>query len=59
MDHKWKQVILAVNFLLGLRMNEIPQLRHLYILDPHRPLICSAVYSICKAVNREDKRSRR
>jgi hypothetical protein len=24
MDHKWKQLILVVNFLFGLRVNEIP-----------------------------------
>jgi hypothetical protein len=24
MDHKWKQLILEVNFLFGLRVNEIP-----------------------------------
>jgi hypothetical protein len=23
-DHKWKQIILVVNFLFGLRVNEIP-----------------------------------
>jgi hypothetical protein len=24
MDHKWKQLIFVVNFLFGLRVNEIP-----------------------------------
>jgi hypothetical protein len=31
MDHKWKQLILVVNFLFGLRMNEIPNKK--FILD--------------------------
>jgi hypothetical protein len=26
MDHKWKQLILVVNVLFGLRLNEIPNL---------------------------------
>jgi hypothetical protein len=31
MDHKWKQLILVVNFLFGLRVNEIPNKK--FILD--------------------------
>jgi hypothetical protein len=33
MDHKWKQLILVVNFLFGLRVKE----RHLYriLTSPH------------------------
>ena len=37
MDHKWKQLILVVNFLFGLRVNEIPN--KTFILDSHRPFI--------------------
>ncbi len=36
MDHKWKQLILVVIFLLGLRVNEIPN--KTFIMDS------SAVY---------------
>jgi hypothetical protein len=43
MDHKWQQLILVVNFLFGLRVNEIPNMT--FILDSHRPFICSAIYS--------------
>ncbi len=42
-DHKWKQLILAVNFLFGLRVNEIPN--KTFIFDSHWPFICTAVYS--------------
>jgi hypothetical protein len=38
-DHKWKQLILVVNFLFGLRENEIPN--KTFILDSHLPFICS------------------
>jgi hypothetical protein len=40
MDHKWKQLILGVNFLFGFRVNEIPN--ETFILDSHQPFICSA-----------------
>jgi len=39
-DHKWKQLILVVNFLFGLRVNEIPN--KTFTLESHRPFICSA-----------------
>jgi hypothetical protein len=39
MDHKWRQLILVVNFLFGWRVNEIPN--KTFILDSHRPSICS------------------
>jgi hypothetical protein len=39
MDHKWKQLILVVNFLFGLRVNEITNKK--LILESHRPFICS------------------
>jgi hypothetical protein len=39
MDHKWKQLTLVVNFLFGLRVNEI--LNKTFILDSHQPFICS------------------
>ncbi len=39
----WKQLILVVNFLFGLRVNEIPN--KTFILDSHRPFICSEVQS--------------
>ncbi len=42
-DHKWKQLILVVNFLFGLRVNEIPD--KTLILDSHRPFICSVIVS--------------
>ncbi len=40
MNHKWKQLILVVNFLLGLRVNEI--LNKTFISDSRRPFIFSA-----------------
>ncbi len=39
--HKWKQLILVVNFLFGLRVNEI--LNKTFLLDSHRPFICSVL----------------
>ncbi len=39
-DHKWKQLFLVVNFLFSLRVNEIQN--KTFILDSHRPFICSA-----------------
>jgi hypothetical protein len=33
MNHKWKQLILVVNFLLGLRVNEVPNKS--FILDSY------------------------
>ncbi len=39
-DHKWKQLILVVNFLFALRVNEIPN--KTFILDSHWPFLCSA-----------------
>jgi hypothetical protein len=40
-DHKWKQLILVVNFLFALRVNEIPN--KTFLLDSHRPFLCSVV----------------
>ncbi len=40
MDHKWKQLILVVNFLFGLRVNGI--LNKTFILYSHPSFICSA-----------------
>ncbi len=40
MDHKRTQLILVVNFLFGLRVNEITN-KTFYILDSHQPFICS------------------
>ncbi len=40
MDHKWKQLILLVIFLFAFRVNETPN--KTFILDSHRPFICSA-----------------
>ncbi len=40
-DHKWKQLILVVNFLFGLTVNEIPN--KTFILDSHMPFICSII----------------
>jgi hypothetical protein len=34
-------IILVVNFLFGLRVNEIPN--KTFILDSHRPFICSVI----------------
>ncbi len=45
MDHKRKQLILVVNFFFGLRVNEIPN--KIFILDSHRPSICSVVLLLC------------
>ncbi len=42
-DHKWKQLIPVVNFLFGLRVNEITNMT--FILDYYRPFICSVCYS--------------
>jgi hypothetical protein len=39
MDHKWKQLILVVNFSFGLRVNEIPN--KTFISDSYQPFICS------------------
>jgi len=41
MDHKWKQLIFVVNFLFGLRVNEIPN--KTFMLDSYQPIICSVV----------------
>ncbi len=41
--HKWKQLILVVNFLFGFSVNEIPN--KTLILDSHRPFICSVIVS--------------
>jgi hypothetical protein len=38
MHHKWKQLVLIVNFLFGLRVNEITN--KTFMLDPHWPSIC-------------------
>jgi hypothetical protein len=38
-EHKWKQLILVVNILFGLRVNEIPN--KTFILDSHQLFICS------------------
>jgi hypothetical protein len=38
-NYGWKQLILVVNLLFGLRVNEIPN--KTFILDSHRPFICS------------------
>ncbi len=38
MDHKWKQLILVVNFLFGFRVNEI--LNKTFILESDRLFIC-------------------
>jgi hypothetical protein len=44
-DLDWKQLILVVNFLFGLRVNEIPN--KTFILDSHQPFICCVVsYSL-------------
>jgi hypothetical protein len=37
-NHKWKHLVLAINFLFVLRVNEIPN--KTFILDSHRPFIC-------------------
>jgi hypothetical protein len=37
MDHKWKQLILEVNFLCGFRVNEIPN--ETFILDSHYDML--------------------
>jgi hypothetical protein len=42
MDHKWKQLILGVNFLVGFRVNEIPN--ETFLLDSHQPFICSSTF---------------
>jgi hypothetical protein len=42
-DHKWKQSLLVVNFLFGLRVNE--NSHQTFNLDSHRPLfaVCGSV----------------
>ncbi len=39
MDYKWKKLILVVNFLIGLRVNEIPN--ETFILDSHWSFLCT------------------
>jgi hypothetical protein len=43
-DHKWKQFILVVNFLFGLRVTEIPN--KTFILDSHRPFHLQCSFTI-------------
>jgi hypothetical protein len=43
-DHKWKQLILVVNLLLGSRVNEITN--KTFILDSHQLFICSALLKV-------------
>ncbi len=37
-DHNWKQLILVVNFIFGLRVNGIPN--QIFIFDSHRTFVC-------------------
>jgi hypothetical protein len=39
MDYKWTKLILVVNFLFGLRVNEIPN--ETFILDFHQSFLCT------------------
>ncbi len=41
-DHNWKQLILVVNFIFGLRVNEIQN--QTFLLDSHRTFLYSVVH---------------
>ncbi len=47
-DHKWKQVILFVNFLFGLRVDEIPNRIYWILTGPLFAVLCVNPYTLAR-----------